>query len=68
MKNAIMVTMLKELQSEVREVEVVQGESKIRAGELCMKGACIDLIQQKINVLEDEEQAESEARKNEITS
>lgn len=51
---ADMVAMLKELQSEIREVEVAQDEPKIRAGELCLKGACIDLIQQKIHALKSE--------------
>lgn len=55
---ADLVAMLKELQSEIREVEVVQDEPKIRAGELCLKGACIDLIQQKIHALKAESENE----------
>lgn len=42
---------LVELQLEIEEFEVEKENVEIRAGECCMRGACIDLIQQKINAL-----------------
>ena len=51
---ADMVAMLTEIQLEFEEIEVVKENTEIRVGECCMKGACIDLIQQKINSLKAE--------------
>lgn len=45
------VAMLTEIQLEIEEIEVAKENTEIRAGECCMKGVCIDLIQQKINKL-----------------
>lgn len=42
---------LVELQLEIEEIEVAKENTEIRAGEQCMKGTCIDLIQQKIDKL-----------------
>ena len=48
---ADMVAMLTEIQLEIEEIEVAKENTEIKAGECCMKGACIDLIQQKIDKL-----------------
>ena len=45
------IEMLTELKLEIEEIEVTKENTEIRVGECCMKGACIDLIQQKINSL-----------------
>lgn len=50
---ADMVAMLTEIQLEIEEIEVAKENTEIRAGECCMKGACINLIQQKINELKE---------------
>lgn len=52
---ADMVTTLIEIQTEIEEIEVAEENTEIRAGESCMKGACIDLIQQKIDKLRGEQ-------------
>ena len=51
---ADMVAMLTEIQLEIEEIEVTKENTEVRVGECCMKGACIDLIQQKINALRGE--------------
>ncbi|MBQ7428362.1 hypothetical protein [Butyrivibrio sp.] len=43
------INMLTELKTEIEEIEVAKENTEIRAGECCMKGACVDLIQQKID-------------------
>lgn len=48
---ADLVAMLTEIQLEIKEIEVAKENTEIRAGECCMKGVCIDLIQQKIDKL-----------------
>ncbi len=50
---ADMAAMLTDLQLEIEEIEVAKENTEIRAGECCMKGACIDLIQKKINSLKE---------------
>ena len=47
------IAMFTELQLEIKEIEVAKENTEIRAGECCMKGACIDSIQAKINALKE---------------
>lgn len=54
------VAMLTEIQTEIEKIEVAKENAEIKAGECCMKGACIDLIQQKIDILNGGIEAESE--------
>ena len=51
---ADLVAILTEIQLEIEEIEVAKENTEIRAGECCMKGACIDLIQGKINSLKED--------------
>lgn len=48
------IAMLTELKLEIEGIEVAKENTEIRAGECCMKGACIDLAQQKIDKLRSE--------------
>ena len=55
-----LAAMLTEIQLEIEEIEVAKENTEIKAGECCMKGACIDLIQQKIDKLRGNENGNDE--------